>query len=341
MQVQHLSSAMSRTAMIETAAAFILEGKLVALPTETVYGLGANIFNENAVLEIFRVKRRPADNPLIVHVASLQQAMSLMLDVPMYFEELTNRFWPGPLTLVVQKNAAVLDCVTAGLASVALRMPDHSLTREVIRKAGVAIAAPSANISGRPSPTNAADVLEEMGDTITAVLDGGPCRLGIESTVLDLTGAVPVLLRPGSITREDIEAVIQTNVIIGHMSERQPQSPGMKYRHYSPRTPFRLLACEGNDSAPITTEIARYHSLGKKVALIAPENFSSTKVEAFFSLGNGAPVEYARLLYSALRTLDKAGVDVILCPAIPEEGIGCAVMNRLRKAEGRHTENAV
>jgi L-threonylcarbamoyladenylate synthase len=314
------------------AAEGLRAGRLVAFPTETVYGLGANAFDERAVRRIFTVKGRPPDNPLIVHVHSIAQAAELALSIPECFTELANEFWPGPLTLIVPRHDAVPDVVTAGLDTVALRMPDLPVARELIRAAGVPLAAPSANMSGRPSPTNADMVLRDFRGRIHAVINGGNCRVGIESTVLDLTTRVPTILRPGTVTREDIEDVVQAHVFHARPSP-QPRSPGMKYQHYAPQTPVQLVLLGVADvHASMVRRVRRLHEQGLRVGLLAGRDFSDTGVEAFHPLGDGSPLAYARGLYAGLRALDAARVDVILCQGIAPQGVGLAVMNRLRKA---------
>lgn len=321
---------------ISTAAELLRAGELVAFPTETVYGLGANAFDEEAVRRVYAVKGRPTDNPLIVHVHSQRQARELMQEVPDLFGELVNEFWPGPLTLIVRHNAAVPDAVTAGLDTVALRMPDPKITRSLLRAAGVPVAAPSANISGQLSATDAQSVFADLKGKIAAVLDGGACPLGIESTVLDLTSPEPLILRPGTVTRENLEDVIQSCVQFAPQTSDRPLSPGMKYRHYAPRAPLILVSREHGDIASVLAAQIREHaSAGRKVGLLAPDALRGMGESAFYSLREGQAVDYARLLYAGLRALDTEGVDVIICPGIEEEGVGVAVMNRLGKAAER------
>jgi L-threonylcarbamoyladenylate synthase len=319
---------------LDTAAALLREGKLVAFPTETVYGLGANALDEAAVRRVFDVKGRPRDNPMIVHVHERAQALELMQVVPAYYEELVNEFWPGPLTLIVKRNAAVPDIVTAGLDTVAVRLPDHPVTRALLRLTEVPVAAPSANLSGRPSPTDARTVFEDLQDLIEAVLDGGSCDVGIESTVLDLTSRIPTILRPGTITREDLEDVLQTHVAEAGADASRPLSPGMKYRHYAPRADLFVLPLCDDDAMRIAlaASIASARQTGRTVGLLAPERFRGCGEDIFFSLIGGTPVDYARHLYAGLRSLDEVRVDVMYCPAILPTGIGAAVMNRLEKA---------
>lgn len=329
----HESPTVSRAAIIAHAAAELRAGRLVVFPTETVYGLGANIFNERAVQRIFRAKNRPQDNPLIVHVADAPQAAALMDAVPPWFDELVEEFWPGPLTLVVRRNAAVLDVVSAGLPTVAIRMPAHVMARQLIREAGVPVAAPSANRSGRPSPTTAPEAYEEMRGRAEVVLDGGPCRIGIESTVLDLTTKRPIVLRPGVITPEHIEEVVQTRITVARGTSARPAAPGMKYTHYAPDTPVVLVTGAGAH-ARIAREIARVraHGDGRRIAVLGPATLRDLGADAFFSLRAGEAVDYARLLYAGLRALDRQDCAVVYVPGIAPEGIGLAVMNRLRKA---------
>ena len=325
-----------REAAIERVASALRAGRLVALPTETVYGLGANAHDERAVRRIFAAKGRPMDNPMIVHVASRSMAGELMQDVPTLFDVLARAFWPGPLTMVVPRNASVTDIVTAGLDTVALRMPAHELTRACIRRAGIPIAAPSANRSGRPSPTDARMVLDELRGRIHAVLDGGRCRLGIESTVLDITRGTPVILRPGGVTKEMIEDVIGRAVRLHRGDVARPASPGMKYLHYAPAAPLLLVRSEPRTIRETVGRLmVRLGKQGKRAGLMGPERLRPLATHAFASLGAGSALAYARGIYRAMRELDARAVDVIVCPGIPEEGLGLAVMNRLRKAATR------
>ena len=318
---------------VTTAAELLRAGELVAFPTETVYGLGANALDEQAVRRVYAVKGRPLDNPMIVHVHGQRQARELMQEVPDLFGELVNEFWPGPLTLIVRHNAGVPDVVTAGLDTVAIRMPDLKVTRSLLRTAAIPVAAPSANISGKLSPTDAQSVYADLQGRIAAVLDGGACPIGIESTVLDLTSREPVILRPGTVTRENLEDVIQGRVHFASAGTDRPLSPGMKYRHYAPRASLLLVSPHHEDiAAVLAAQIREHASAGRNVGLLAPAAMRGMGENAFYSLRDGTPVDYARLLYAGLRALDAEGVDVIVCPGIEEEGIGVAVMNRLGKA---------
>ena len=322
--------------LVDRVADALKRGRLVALPTETVYGLGANMYDERAVQKIYEVKGRPQDNPMIVHVGSMASARQLMQEIPPHFQILAKRFWPGPLTLVVPRNVSVPDVVTAGLDTVALRMPAHALTLACIRRAGVPVAAPSANLSGRPSPTTADMVWNELNGKIFAVLDGGACSVGIESAVLDLTSRVPTILRPGSVTREDIEDAIQAPVRYHSGRRHRPASPGMKYLHYAPSTPLVLVVAEPDRMQEgVARVVARYRKKGLRIGLMGPARFRNLDCDAFVSLGKGTAVEYARGIYHSMRMIDDGTVDVILCPGVPESGLGFAVMNRLRKAATR------
>jgi L-threonylcarbamoyladenylate synthase len=320
---------------ISTAAAAIRDGELVAFPTETVYGLGANVYDEAAVLRIFEAKGRPADNPLIVHVASIEQASELVMELPESFHVLAEKYLPGPLTLVMKRNAAVLDCVTAGLETVAVRMPDHAVALQLIKDAGVPIAAPSANISGIASPVTAAQAYNDLNGKVYAVLDGGPSSVGIESTVLDLSSDEAMLLRPGMISKEELEATLGKTVNVADDQDAKPRSPGMKYVHYAPTVPLVLFLAQVDLRTKLVAEIGLYLEKGKKVALIGPDSFEDLGAASFYSFGSGSAVEYARHLYSALRYFSAEDIDILLCPGIEETGPGLAVMNRLRKASSR------
>lgn len=310
-------------------AGALRKGLLVAFPTETVYGLGAGIFREEGLKRIFRVKGRPQDNPLIVHVADLDMACQLLQRIPRGFKELAARFWPGPLTLVTPRNSAVSDLVTAGLNTVAIRMPAHPLALALLREAGVPVAAPSANLSGSPSPTTAADVLDDLDGRIPYLIDGGPCQVGIESTVLDLSTSRPRILRPGAISSEALASVLGCHVAFARSGGERPASPGMKYRHYAPRTP--LLIVKPRRMASVLAKKLETHG---RVGLIAPEALRSPIATSFFSLGPGEAVDYARLLYAALREMDRRDLDLVLIPEVGGSPLAHALMNRLSRAAG-------
>jgi L-threonylcarbamoyladenylate synthase len=328
-------------AVMARAAAVIRGGGLVAFPTETVYGLGAHALDPAAVRRIFEAKRRPANDPLIVHVAEMDQVARLVGAMPDVAKFLAARFWPGPLTLVLSRSAAVPDEVTAGLSTVAIRIPAHPVARALLAAAAIPIAAPSANLFSRPSPTRAAHVLEDLNGRIDLVIDGGPTAVGVESTVVDLSHAVPTILRPGAITLEMLRQVLP-DVVAGDAAavsaDGRMASPGLMTRHYSPRAVLTLY--EGDASsmaarigADARAELARGHAVG--IVAADGDAFEGAHVISLGSEQDLAGV--ASRLYSALRELDAAGVDVILARSFPASaGIGVAIADRLRRAaDGR------
>ncbi len=312
---------------IEQAARIIRSGGLVAFPTETVYGLGADAMNERAIQKIFEAKGRPPDNPLIVHVSDRSMLDRVAERVTRKAEALIAKFWPGPLTLVLKRRSEVARSVSAGLPTVAVRMPQSKVALELIGRAKTPIAAPSANRSGRPSPTSAAHVALDLGGRIEMILDGGTTNIGIESTVLDLTGDVPLLLRPGWITREQIA---ETTGPVGRAKEEElARSPGTRHRHYSPRA--RVVLVE-QDSPQSITQLCKDHLsegvvgfIGHTRVDIADRNFHPVVLE-------NSAARYAHSIYSALRDMDERGADVIIIEGISESGEGAAVMDRLRRA---------
>ncbi len=309
------------------AAAILQSGGICAFPTETVYGLGANAFDEAAVAKIFEAKGRPQDNPLIVHVADRVQLSDICHISPLA-EHLMDRFWGGPLTLILPKTDKVPLSVTAGLDTVAVRMPSHPIANALIRLSGLPIAAPSANLSGKPSPTRACHVTMDMEGRADCIIDGGDCLWGVESTVLDLTVTPPAILRPGAVTKEELAEEIG-EVIYGTSADA-PKSPGMKYTHYAPKAPVYIA--EGPDA------IARIYSAAapyKRPGVLYYET-EAPDLPVVLSAGN-TPAEYAALLFFSLREFDAQGADVIF--AIPPRagGMGDAVRNRLFKAAGGKT----
>jgi len=310
------------------AAEVLRNGGLVAFPTETVYGLGANALDSSAVEKIFDAKGRPADNPLIVHVDSIKTAKTLARVTPRA-ERLIKQFWPGPLTLVLKKRKAISPKVTAGLDTVAIRMPSHPIARKLIRLAGLPIAAPSANRAGRPSPTKAEHVLHDLDRRIDLILDGGRTDVGLESTVVDMTGRQPTILRPGKITADAIARVLREKTTTGQTSSR-PRSPGMKYRHYAPDA--RLILVVGSCAESRHTIRRMYNDLKRRGTRAAWVDFLRPLPPASaLDLGRTVSI-VARKMFATLRDLDKAGMEVILIRSVPEKGIGIALMNRLRKA---------
>ncbi len=318
---------------LAVAVRFILDGKLVAFPTETVYGLGADALNEKAVRRIFEAKGRPADNPLIVHIARFDDLYLLARDVPGEAKVLARKFWPGPLTLVLPRGEGVPDVTTGGLDTVAVRMPAHPIALALIRES-TPVAAPSANISGKPSPTLAEHVVDDFYGRIECIIDAGETRIGVESTVLDLSSEKPTLLRPGGLPLEEIEGVIGEvrihPAVRGELVE-VARAPGMKYRHYSPNA--QVILVEGPRDRVrdrVTMLVEEYRSRGLRVGVMATREYDA---DEFVHLGS-TDVEVARNVFRALRELDKRDVDIIIAEGVDEKGLGFAVMNRLRKAAG-------
>ena len=318
------------------AVDLLVNGELVAFPTETVYGLGADATNESAVQKIFKAKGRPSDNPLIVHIGTIEEVDRYIEVVPPIARTLMETFWPGPLTLVMKAKKDVLaSSVTAGLTTVGIRMPDHEVALELLRKSHLPIAAPSANRSGKPSPTKAIHVEEDLNGLIPLIIDGGQTGIGIESTVLDVTVEPPVILRPGGITKEMLETVVDE--VIEPTKEQQklastPKAPGMKYVHYAPNAPVVLIE---NDYLAVKQAIEKLKSEGHKVALLAPSSFQSIDAHYFFAYGEeGNQEEMSAKLYDDLRACDKTEATIILATTTSKEGIGVAIMNRLEKAAG-------
>ncbi|MCM2675970.1 L-threonylcarbamoyladenylate synthase [Alkalicoccobacillus plakortidis] len=319
---------------LQEAAQWIKQGNVVAFPTETVYGLGGNALDSDAVKEIFRAKGRPNDNPLIVHIADRAQLDELVTEIPEVAEKLMKAYWPGPLTLIFKASDRVPSDVTAGLDTVAVRMPSHPVARELLLKADVPVAAPSANLSGRPSPTTADHVWTDLAGRIAGVIDGGPTGVGLESTVLDISGQHPVIFRPGGITLEQIaEVAADVELDQALVTEGQaPKSPGMKYTHYAPKGSLTLV----RDPDRIHELVASETAQGNRVGVLTTEN-RQHKYKADFVFACGADGDLAKtaaLLYNGLRQFDDHHIDVIYSEVFPESGVGAAVMNRLLKAAG-------
>jgi len=328
---------------IHTAASIIRKGGLVAFPTETVYGLGANALNPEAVKALFKAKKRPLDNPPIVHVGNIQDVYRLVKEVPEKAEKLMKNFWPGPLTLIFKRSEIVPDVTVAGLDTIAIRMPRHNVALALIRESGCPIAAPSANLAGKPSPTTAQHVLEDLYGRIDAILDAGPTKIGVESTVLDLTVDPPQILRPGGTPYEVLKAALgrielhPVAVAKKKVLVERARSPGMKHRHYAPKA--RLVVVEGNLAAVVrkVAELTEYYKQrGEKVGVLAThETVGTYRADAVKSLGSRSNMEeIAKNLFRLLREFDAEGVDVIIAEGVPAEGLGLAVMKSLRKASG-------
>lgn len=318
---------------LSVAINLLRQGECVAFPTETVYGLGANAMDEDAVAKIYLAKGRPRDNPLIVHCHDQEQAKGIVLEWPLEAQILMDRFWPGPLTLVLPKRGLIPAAVTAGLATVAVRVPNHPLALELIRAAELPLAAPSANLSGRPSPTKVEHVWKDLAGRIPAIVDGGNTGWGVESTVLDCTMRPFRLLRPGGVTLEELRELVAVQESFG--SVEKPASPGMKYKHYSPMA--RVILIVGQEIHNTMTEQARsYGNRGKKVAIMAWEEFRGDYPDVvFLTLGNTGDYRTAAAsIYRLLRQADDLDCDVILIHGISTQSLGLAIMNRLQKAAG-------
>lgn len=327
---------------MQEAGDLIAAGELVAFPTETVYGLGGDALHPEAAKKIYAAKGRPSDNPLIVHIAEVSDLERVAKEVPEQAKKLAEAFWPGPLTMVVWKNENVPYATTGGLDTVAVRMPNHPVALELIRKSGKLIAAPSANTSGRPSPTEGAHVMEDLEGRIAMVLDSGLVGIGIESTIIDLTEEVPMVLRPGYITPEMLSEVLGEEVIIdpgiiAADDTTKPKAPGMKYKHYAPKADMVIVDGEKEKVVEeITKAIKEAKIKGLKAAVIATEETKSLyEADVVLSIGTREEEDsIARHMYKILRDCDKLDVDVIYSECFKTPRIGQAIMNRLLKAAG-------
>ncbi|MGA3110571.1 MAG: L-threonylcarbamoyladenylate synthase [Candidatus Bathyarchaeia archaeon] len=330
---------------IEIAARFIRKGGLVAFPTETVYGLGADALNAEAVLALFDAKKRPLDNPPIVHVADPSEVCRLVEGVPKRAGLLMQKFWPGPLTLVFKRSNLLPSVTVAGLNTVAIRMPKHNVALALIRGSGCPIAAPSANLAGKPSPTTAQHVFDDLNGRIDVILDGGATNIGVESTVVDMSVDPPMVLRPGGIPFESLKQVLSDMVLHpfvlaeAELPMEKTRSPGMRHKHYAPKA--EVILVEGNVSAVVTkvkdlTESYRQKKV--KVGVLATdETQASYKADVVKSLGSRFDLTLvAQNLFRMLREVDAENVGVIIAEGVSSEGLGLAVMNRLRKASGYH-----
>jgi L-threonylcarbamoyladenylate synthase len=315
---------------IQYAVEVLQAGGLVAFPTETVYGLGADALNAGAVQKVFEAKGRPSDNPLIVHIASLENVRQFAVSVSEKGLQLARRFWPGPLTLVFQRKIGVPDGVTAGLETVALRVPDHPVTLELLRQFKSGIVGPSANISGKPSPTSAEHVHNDLNGKIDLIIDAGSTTIGVESTVLDVTVDPPIILRIGGLSREDIEKEIG-EVHCTNTVELLRRSPGTRHRHYAPHA--RVILFAEADEKNFKFLIQQNKELEKKIGSITYSKVLTDIDPSPFHKTTGSSVEqFARTMYQIMRELDQKGMDVILVESVSDKGLGAAVMDRLRKA---------
>ena len=312
---------------IAKAAEILKKGGLVAFPTETVYGLGADALRAPAVAAVYAAKGRPSDNPMIVHIADAEDLSGLTEDMTGDMEKLMAAFWPGPMTMIVRRKPVVPDVTTGGLDTVGVRLPSNSVAKKLIRMAGCPVAAPSANLSGRPSPTSAEHVIADLDGRIDGIIVSGNCDVGIESTVVDVTGETPEILRPGIITAEDMEEVIGKPVKLDPAlfskpgEDFRPKAPGMKYKHYAPKAEMQIF--EGESEAvreAVLAERKRLEGEGRKVAVRIFEE--------------GSEKNAAHDLFAFLRQADEEGADNILVSALPEKGVGFSVMNRMLKSAG-------
>lgn len=327
-------------ASLTLAAKLIQQGNLVAFPTETVYGLGANACDPRAASKIFVAKGRPSDNPLIVHISNEKQLNQVAQKIPAIAKKLMAKFWPGPLTLVFLKKAIVPDVVTAGSSTVAVRMPKHPVARKLIELSGCPIAAPSANTAGKPSPTTAAHVYEDLNGKIPLILDGGKTEHGLESTVLDLTEGVATLLRSGAITKEAIEKVLGKKIRIAKHTAKKVKSPGMKYKHYAPAVEMILVQRNTTQLLIDATKklLKKYANQGKNVGILCRTEHTQFYRQASQIIPCGSDQSEQKLaltaqkLYAALRQFQPQQVDIIIAEGFPYKGLGQAIMDRLTRA---------
>lgn len=317
---------------LAAAAELIRNGETVVFPTETVYGLGANSLDEKAVAKIFEAKGRPSDNPLIVHISDFSEAEALALEIPDGAKILAERFWPGPLTMILKKKDVVPASVSAGLATVGIRLPQNETARNFIKLCGVPVAAPSANISGKPSPTSFEHVFEDMNGRVSGIIKGGECLVGVESTVLDMTSKTPTVLRPGGVSVEQLKEVLGEVLISSEVKKDDvPKAPGMKYKHYSPKALVYILKGTEKERSEF---VLKRRAFGK-IAFLGFDEMKDSVPEGieFISLGSeDSPETAAQRLFDCLRECDKRGVKEAYAPEIPDCGLWRAVKNRLYKA---------
>lgn len=325
------------------AGMLLKKGALVAFPTETVYGLGGDGLQAGAAARIYEAKGRPSDNPLILHIAEVSDMEKLAVDIPELAYRLAEKFWPGPLTMILKKSGIVPYTTTGGLDTVAIRMPSDEIAREIIRASGTYIAAPSANLSGRPSPTKAEHVIEDLSGRVEMIVDGGDSDIGLESSIIDLSGEVPMILRPGYITKEDFEQIVAEVEYDSAVLATKPQesivakAPGMKYRHYAPKG--QIFIVEGETSAvvdKINGLAAEQESRGVRTAVLCAEETKEQYVCRYvFSLGSlKSEKEISAHLFAALRSFDTEQMEVIYSESFEDTKLTKAIMNRLRKAAG-------
>lgn len=334
--------------IIDRASNIIKGGGLVAFPTETVYGLGADGLNPKAIKKIYEAKGRPSDNPLILHISSIDELYTLIKGITPLAKELINAFWPGPLTMIFEKSDIVPKCITGGLDTVAIRFPINKIARAIIKNSKTPIAAPSANSSGKPSPTRASHVKFDLDGKIDMIIDGGACEVGLESTVVDVTGDIPVILRPGAITREMLQAAvgkvdIDAAIMGSTDKDLKPKAPGMKYKHYSPKA--KIIIVEGNQDNVIKAinSLAKQSELeGKKVGIMATVQTKDLYDSSYniFNVGDRNDLTaIASNLFKFFRKFDFLNLDIVYTESFAENNLGAAIMNRLKKAAGYNIIN--
>lgn len=333
--IEKMDKSIENHPAIMKASKHLKNGEVVAFPTETVYGLGGSALSSEAIDKIFQTKGRPSDNPLIVHLSKKEQLEKYVSEIPEKAKQLIERFWPGPLTIVLKHNGTLSQKVTANLLTVAVRMPDHPIALALIDAANIPLAAPSANTSGKPSPTCAQHVYDDLDGKIPLIVDGGETGVGLESTVVDCTTEEVIILRPGGVTKEELEQVVGKVLIDPGLTKSSviPRSPGVKYTHYAPEVPLVLI--DGSRDF-FAKKIDEERAKGKKVGLlVTKENEGQFFVEKEIVIGSkGNLLEIAHNLYDALRSFHQEEVDIIFSEVFPETELGSAIMNRLRKAAG-------
>lgn len=328
--------------LVEEAAEIIQLGGLVAFPTETVYGLGANALDSDAVKKIFIAKGRPQDNPLIVHISKIEEIYPLVSEIPDIAKKLFENFWPGPMTVILKKSPIIPSVTTSGLDCVGIRLPSNIIARQLIKAACVPIAAPSANLSGKPSPTDVQRCIEDLNGKIEYILGGTNCSIGLESSVIDCTVNPPCILRPGAITLEMFKKIDNNIYIDPAVMEKpdeklKPKAPGMKYRHYAPKAPVKIIIGDLQKTVAKINEIVQNYVCENKVVgiMATDETIASYKQGIVLSLGSrNSMLSIARNLFETLRSFDDRNVDVIISEGFEEKGLGVAVMNRLKKSAG-------
>ena len=323
--------------LIAVFASMLASGKTVIFPTETVYGLGANALDEDAATKIYQAKGRPSDNPLLVHVADKEDVYDLVENIDDRAKLLMDKFWPGPLTIVFKKKAIIPDRTSGGLDTVAIRMPSDQVARDLIRRAGVPIAAPSANISGRPSPTKPEHIIRDMDGRVDGILVGGPCNYGVESTIVDLSDDIAMVLRPGSVTLEMLREVLGQVDLDPSLKNKddnvKAKAPGMKYKHYSPQAQVYIVKADDLEGFAERVDSLCEDNAKKGLKMgVMTMNYDQHSYQAkVFDLG-GSDTEVAKNLFDSLISLDRESIDIAYVPYFEERGIGVAIMNRLKKA---------